>query len=192
MNTSRSGAYAMEEQQQERRKRGDRWLLFMMFALFFIGIGIRGYAFVNTQNEEEPVSSRTLSQNSAKAFPTAAAPSTVSPQPDGSRDPQSFLFSLAPYLTEGGFSFFVGFCLGYFLRLLAKTAMLIVGAVYCCLIILSHYGIITVDWGSFQQILHSLLLNTQTQVESVRQVIQVGLPSAAMGGIGVWRGLKKS
>ena len=120
------------------------------------------------------------------------APSTVSPQPDGSRDPQSFLFSLAPYLTEGGFSFFVGFCLGYFLRLLAKTAMLIVGAVYCCLIILSHYGIITVDWGSFQQILHSLLLNTQTQVESVRQVIQVGLPSAAMGGIGVWRGLKKS
>ena len=182
----------MEEQQQERRKRGDRWLLFMMFALFFIGIGIRGYAFVNTQNEEEPVSSRTLSQNSAKAFPTAAAPSTVSPQPDGSRDPQSFLFSLAPYLTEGGFSFFVGFCLGYFLRLLAKTAMLIVGAVYCCLIILSHYGIITVDWGSFQQILHSLLLNTQTQVESVRQVLHVGLPSAAMGGIGVWRGLKKS
>ncbi len=180
------------EEQQERRKRGDRWLLFVIFALFFIGIGIRGYAYVNTQNVDASVSSRTLSQNSAKAFPTTAAPSTVSPQPGGSRDPQSFLFSLAPYLTEGGFSFFVGFCLGYFLRLLAKTAMLIVGAVYCCLIILSHYGIITVDWGSFQQILHSLLLNTQTQVESVRQVIQVGLPSAAMGGIGVWRGLKKS
>ena len=74
----------------------------------------------------------------------------------------------------------------------AILVLLIVGAVYCCLIVLSHYGIITVDWGSFQQILHSLLLNTQTQVESVRQVIQVGLPSAAMGGIGVWRGLKKS
>jgi hypothetical protein len=50
---------------------------------------------------------------------------------------------------------------------------------------------ITVDWGSFQHALQQILLNTQTQLEGLRGIITVGLPSVTMGGIGIWRGLKK-
>jgi uncharacterized membrane protein (Fun14 family) len=69
--------------------------------------------------------------------------------------------------------------------------MFIVGGLYCCLILLSHYGIITVDWGQFQHILQQFLLNTQEQVEDLQGVLTIGIPSVAMGGIGIWRGLKK-
>ena len=113
---------------------------------------------------------------------------TLSTRGDSESD---LLLTLAPYLTEGGLSFFLGFCIGYFLRLVTRTAMLLIGGIYCCLILLSHYGIITVDWGSFQHILQQLLLNTQEHVEDLKGLLTIGIPSVAMGGIGIWRGLKK-
>ena len=69
--------------------------------------------------------------------------------------------------------------------------MLLVGAIYICLILLSHYGMITVDWGKFQQVLQQILLNTKTHVEGLQGIITVGFPSAVMGILGIWRGLKK-
>lgn len=98
---------------------------------------------------------------------------------------------LAPYLTEGGLSFFIGFCIGYFLRIVAKTMVLVVGGVYVLLILLSHYGMIVVDWGSIQHLVQQLLLNTRSQVEGLQGILTVGIPSVTMGCLGIWRGLKK-
>ena len=113
---------------------------------------------------------------------------------DTSNDTSDFdvLTEIAPYLTEGGVSFFLGFCIGFFLRVVAKTAAFVVGALYIALILLSHYGLIIVDWGSFQDLLQQLLLNTRTQVEGLQGIMTVGIPSVAMGGLGIWRGLKKA
>lgn len=185
------------ENQTEQPKRGDRWLFYSVFFLFLCGIGVRGYAYFSHpermrqaktfQNETSPrqppnISPQAQNESQMKVF---------SPDDASAAEPD-LLTDIAPYLTEGGLSFFLGFCLGYFLRLVARTAILIVGALYCGLILLSHYGMITVDWGLFQQTLQQLLLNTKTQVEGLRGVLTVGVPSMTMAGLGIWRGLKKS
>ncbi len=185
----------MAEQQgeQQPRKRSDRWLLLFILALFLCGLGLRGYAYVHEQTAM-PMSSRSLSPNSAKALPDTTG-SAFQPQRqlrnEGS-DAQNVAFSVAPYLTEGGLSFFLGFCLGAFLRAVAKTAAFVIGGLYCGLILLSHYGVIAIDWGGFQQIIQQLLTNTQPHLESIQHVIRASLPSVAMGGLGIWRGMKKS
>ncbi|MBD3305406.1 hypothetical protein GF339_03430 [candidate division KSB3 bacterium] len=176
---------------REQRRRGDRWLLLLVLVLFLVGIGIRGYGYV-TRSSLQTGSSRNYTQ---KAFPdglNAEQQPRIPLSPSSGNGDRDLLKILAPYLTEGGLSFFLGFCIGYFLRLVAKTMMFVVGAVYCCLILLSHYGIITVDWGSFQTALHQLLLNTQTHIEGLGDLITVGLPSITMGVLGIWRGIKKS
>ena len=184
-----------DEEQQQPKKRGDRWFLFFILFLFLAGLSVRGYGYLFRSDPKtmplRPQTSRGLSQ---KAFPedsTRTRSVQMSPDNSGSSDGENIFVDLAPYLTEGGLSFFIGFCLGYFLRLVAKATILIVGAVYFGLLLLSHYGMVTVDWGSIQQVLQQLLLNTQTHLEGLRGMLAVTVPSAAMGGLGIWRGLKK-
>ncbi|PIE31626.1 hypothetical protein CSA56_17780 [candidate division KSB3 bacterium] len=180
---------------EKKPPRSDRWLLIVVLLLFLLGVGIRGYAYFTTSSTFRSLQPQQSQNYTAKAFPDAhersqiqEIPSSGSPSPEGN----SFFPSLAPYLTEGGLSFFLGFCLGYVLRLVAKVAIIAVGAIYFCLIVLSHYGIITVDWGSFQQIIQQLLLNTETQLEGLQGLVTHSLPSIVMGGIGMWRGVKRS
>lgn len=175
---------------EEKQKRKDRWFLLTVLALFFIGIGIRSYGYVSNSKTQPLQTSRTqsYSPDNFREGRHDAQSRTLSP---GDSSEPEMLLTLAPYLTEGGLSFFLGFCLGYFLRLVTRTAMFLVGGIYCGLILLNHYGIITVDWGNFQHILQQILLNTQEHVEDLRGVLTLGIPSVAMGGIGIWRGLKK-
>ncbi|MCP4395806.1 MAG: hypothetical protein GY801_00640 [bacterium] len=177
---------------EEKRTRKDRWFLLAVLALFFIGIGIRSYDYVSASKTQIPQTDRTrsFSPNNFRDGQGDAQSRTLSTSTRDSSEPD-LLLNLAPYLTEGGLSFFLGFCIGYFLRLVTRTAMLLIGGIYCCLILLSHYGIITVDWGSFQHILQQILLNTQEHMEDLKGLLTIGIPSVAMGGIGIWRGLKK-
>ena len=173
--------------------RRDRWFLLVIFFLFLCGIGIRGYEYITrTRSHSRNVQQQPLA---SKAFPETPG-ETQAPhlgvEHENFSEDSGILPALAPYLTEGGLSFFLGFCLGYFLRVVAKTLILLVGAIYCCLILLSHYGILVVDWGSFQDALQHILLNTQTHVQDLQGLFAVSLPSVTMGGLGIWRGLKKT
>lgn len=178
-----------QERHKEKRKRGDRWVLWLILSLFLFGLTVRGYEYV-TKAKQEAIKGRggTYLQPST-TFQQPSSPFQVEPQPSSGKI--NLLTELAPYLTEGGLSFFLGFCIGYFLRIVAKTAVIVIGALYVCLILLSHYGMITVDWGSFQNLLQQLLLNTKTQIEGLQGILTVGIPSVTLGCLGIWRGLKK-
>ena len=180
------------ENVQEKPRRGDRWVLWCIFFLFLGGLAIRGYGFMT--DEPPPTNRKIVSSKSMTTFQDSSTGSEqVKAFPETSSDAIEFdlVTKLAPYLTEGGLSFFLGFCIGFFLRVVARTAAFVAGGLYIALILLSHYGLVTVDWGSFQHILQQLLLNTQQQVEGLHGMLAVGIPSVAMGGLGIWRGLKK-
>jgi uncharacterized membrane protein (Fun14 family) len=182
---------AENSEKKVQQKRGDRWFLITVLVVFLIGIGIRSYGLLTETGSQ----TRTLQQQSSSNYGSSSFAERDSGAKiqsiGGGNEEQGLLISLAPYLTEGGLSFFLGFCIGYFLRLVAKAAIFVIGAVYFCLILLSHYGIIAVDWGNFQHIVQHIFLNTQTHIEGLRDIITISLPSVAMGGIGIWRGLKK-
>jgi uncharacterized membrane protein (Fun14 family) len=184
-----------DNKKEGRRKRGDWWFLFVVLILFLLGLSIRGYGYITRTAQStkgiQPGTSRSYSQRAFSNTLREGEERIILPEeqmPSGGKD---WLNTLAPYLTEGGLSFFLGFCIGYFLRIVAKTAILFIGALYVGLILLSHYGMITVDWGSFQHILQQILLNTKTHIEGLYGIITVGFPSAAIGCVGIWRGLKK-
>jgi uncharacterized membrane protein (Fun14 family) len=185
-----------QAEQQAKRSRNDRWLLVTVLLVFLVGLGIRSYGYlVNSpaaRKTDPPAADRDSAQ---KPMPGAlrdnGAERRLRPDPAAPADEADWALELAPYLTEGGLSFFIGFCIGYFLRVVAKTVIFVVGGLYVALILLSHYGMITVDWGSMQHLLQQILLNTKTQVEGLRGVLSVGVPSVAMGTLGIWRGFKK-
>jgi len=177
-----------EEKVQQKRK--DRWFLITVLVVFFIGVGIRSYGFLTDTGSHPRTQQQSSSNYGSSSFAERDGEAKIQ-SIGGGNEEQGMLISLAPYLTEGGLSFFLGFCIGYFLRLVAKAAIFVIGAVYFCLILLSHYGIIAVDWGNFQHVVQHILLNTQTHIEGLRDIITISLPSVAMGGIGIWRGLKK-
>jgi uncharacterized membrane protein (Fun14 family) len=183
---------AKKQNDNGQQTRRDRWFLLLVLGLFVVGLSIRGYGYLTHTTTNSRTFQHQVSRDaSRKAFSDPSTQQRV-PRPDqDSEENRGLVVDLAPYLTEGGLSFFLGFCIGYFLRLVAKTAILIVGAIYFGLILLSHYGMITVDWGSFQDALQHLLLNTQTHIAGLRDIITISLPSVAMGGLGIWRGLKK-
>lgn len=181
-----------QEETQEKRGRRDRWALWLIFALFLVGLAIRGYGFVNQESQQ--ASRRISSGQSLSPFQKSLTDGNqrkIVPEPSREPGEWDIVTQLAPYLTEGGLSFFLGFCIGFFLRVVAKTAAFVVGGLYIALILLSHYGLVTVDWGGFQHVLQQLLLNTREQIEGIQGVLAVGIPSVAMGGLGIWRGLKK-
>jgi uncharacterized membrane protein (Fun14 family) len=179
----------------EKRKRGDRWFLFLILSLFVVGLSIRGYGYLTGTGTNNSVSRKsavgTQSPSTFRETPSGGDSRALRPVDTSPAGGTDWVAELAPYLTEGGVSFFLGFCLGYFLRVVAKTAAFVIGAMYIGLILLSHYGLISVDWGSIQQLVQQLLLNTRSQVEGLQGLLTVGLPSVAMGGLGIWRGLKK-
>jgi uncharacterized membrane protein (Fun14 family) len=181
-----------QEEIQEKRRRKDRWVLWLILALFLVGLAIRGYGYVNQESQQ--TSRHISSGQSLSPFQKSLTDSgqrTTLPKTSRESGEWDIVTQLAPYLTEGGLSFFIGFCIGFFLRVVAKTAVFVVGGLYVALILLSHYGLVTVDWGGFQHVLQQLLLNTQEQIEGIQGVLAVGVPSVAMGGLGIWRGLKK-
>jgi len=164
-----------EKEKEEQRKRGDRWFLFGILILFLVGLSIRGYGYITrTTRAPKSVQQGAYRGHTQKAVPNTLREGekrTIRPDMQETSGEKDLLTELAPYLTEGGLSFFLGFCIGYFLRVVAKMAILLVGAIYVCLVLLSHYGMITVDWGSFQHILQQLLLNTKTHIEGLQGII---------------------
>lgn len=179
------------DESEQKEKRSDRWFLLLILLLFLLGLGFRSYGYWVTNSSKRAETSPS-SNVTRKSFQAGNQTRSLSSQTGSSSDEMDWARLIAPYLTEGGLSFFLGFCLGFFLRLVAKTAMLVIGAVYFALILLSHYGMVTVDWGGIQEVVRHLLMNTQTQIEGLRGILTVSLPSIAMGSLGIWRGLKKS
>ena len=186
---------AKKQAAKEQRKRGDRWLFILILLLFLGGLGIRGYGYMTqTAGGAQGARPEIAPRSQQKGFTTnlrEGEPRAIRPNVDAPADGGDLVNTLAPYLTEGGLSFFLGFCIGYVLRLVAKTVMFLIGAIYIVLILFSHYGLITVDWGSFQHIVQQLLLNTKTQVAGLQGILTVGLPSVTMGCLGIWRGVRK-
>ena len=97
----------------------------------------------------------------------------------------------SPVVFKFGFSFFVGFALGYFLRIFFKLTLAVVGLICLSLFGLEYLGLIDIDWASLQPHYNSALDWLQSQTADFRRFITGQLPAASLAALGLFTGFKK-
>jgi uncharacterized membrane protein (Fun14 family) len=97
----------------------------------------------------------------------------------------------SPFFVKGGFSFFVGFCIGYALRTFFKISAVAFGLVFLAIFGLSYAGILDVHWSSFESLFDSLMARVSSEAESFKGFITGSLPSAGLAAFGLFTGFKR-
>jgi uncharacterized membrane protein (Fun14 family) len=91
-----------------------------------------------------------------------------------------------------GFSFFVGFALGYATRTFLKVLLIAVGTFAVGLFLLSYGGFVTVEWNAIDGAFEQFTEGVKVQAGAFRTFIAGSLPNAGLAGLGMYSGFRKN
>lgn len=90
-----------------------------------------------------------------------------------------------------GFSFLAGFCIGSFIRATLKVAAIAFGFWLFLTMVLSYYGIMTVDWTQMDSLWSRFAGNVEREWGSFQTFMTGSLPAAGLAITGLAIGLKR-
>jgi uncharacterized membrane protein (Fun14 family) len=93
---------------------------------------------------------------------------------------------------KGGFSFFVGFCIGYALRAFFKISAVALGVVFLAIFGLQQIGIVEVDWGTAGELYDAAIEKVSGELDSFRGFLTGSLPSAGLAAFGLYAGFRRT
>lgn len=96
--------------------------------------------------------------------------------------------ALAAYM---GFSFFVGFAIGFAVKTFLKIMFFVVGTLLLVLFVLQYNDMIHVNWASFEGAYDGLIAWISPHLGGLKNFITANLSSAAMAGMGLFLGLRR-
>lgn len=96
--------------------------------------------------------------------------------------------ALAAYM---GFSFFVGFAIGFATRTFLKLFFFAAGTLFIALFLLQYNGIINVNWESFEGVYDNMIAWVSPHLGGLKNFITANLSSAGMAGLGLVLGLRR-
>lgn len=117
--------------------------------------------------------------------PTYVPEETTTIEPRSGADPWS------PALLRGGFGFFLGFCIGYAIRMFIRMAAIAVGINFLVIALFNYLGWVDVRWDTMTDQLDLWFSNFREQFDSFQAFLLGSLPSTALGGLGLFTGLKR-
>jgi uncharacterized membrane protein (Fun14 family) len=98
-----------------------------------------------------------------------------------------------PSTSEGvfrlGFSFVAGFCMGTFLRAMAKIASIAFGFWLVMTLVLASLDLVTVNWAGIDQLWDRFWSGAHW--DSFQQFLTGSLPAAGLAGVGLYAGLRR-
>ena len=97
----------------------------------------------------------------------------------------------SPLLTKLGFSFVVGFSIGYVLLILLRTTAFLAGLVLLALFGLQYLGVLYLDWQNIETSYQSVLSWVLPRAENFRDFITHNLSSSGMAAMGILTGLTR-
>lgn len=101
------------------------------------------------------------------------------------------LGDLSPLLTKLGFSFVVGFAVGYVLLFFLRAAALLAGLVLVALFGLQYAGVVQVDWPSIETNYESALGWLLPRFDALRTFLLENLSSSGSAALGLLSGLMR-
>lgn len=97
----------------------------------------------------------------------------------------------SPLLTKLGFSFVVGFSIGYVLLIFLRTTAFLAGLVLLALFGLQYLGVLYLDWQNIETSYQSVLSWVLPRAENFRDFITHNLSSSGMAAMGILTGLTR-
>ena len=97
----------------------------------------------------------------------------------------------SPLLTKLGFSFVVGFSIGYVLLIFLRTTAFLAGLVLLALFGLQYLGVLYLDWQNIETSYQSVLSWMLPRAENFRDFITHNLSSSGMAAMGILTGLTR-
>ena len=104
---------------------------------------------------------------------------------------REWLGDLSPLLTKLGFSFVVGFAVGYVLLFFLRAAALLAGLVLAALFGLQYAGVVQVDWPSIETNYESALGWLLPRFDALRTFLLENLSSSGSAALGMLSGLMR-
>jgi uncharacterized membrane protein (Fun14 family) len=164
-----------------------------------LGAALQGYSYVRGPGEAAQPKPPAVKPSAPKGLAPIKPFGPVSPQPSAS-DPATApttataegLDLWSPAVFRLGFSFFVGFCVGYALRVFFKISLIAIGLILLALFGLQYGGVVSVNWSALQQHYGSVGRWLAAQASSFRQFVTGYLPSAGLGSFGLVTGFRKN
>lgn len=101
------------------------------------------------------------------------------------------LGDLSPLLTKLGFSFVVGFAVGYVLLFFVRAAALLAGLVLAALFGLQYAGVVQVNWPSIEMNYESALGWLLPRFDALRTFLLENLSSSGSAALGMVSGLMR-
>ncbi|MGE3166233.1 MAG: FUN14 domain-containing protein [Planctomycetota bacterium] len=123
---------------------------------------------------------------------SSTAPILPPPNPAPQVDLAPERDSWSPAFLRGGFGFFMGFCIGYATRMFVRMAAVVVGINLLLLAWFSYLGWVDVRWDAMQTQLDAWFAGLRDDFGSFQTFLAGSLPSAALGGLGLFTGLKRN
>lgn len=123
-----------------------------------------------------------LPQSGGEA-PTSGSQGSQEAEPEG-------LAAWSPMFVKGGFSFFVGFCIGYALRAFFKISAIVLGVIFLALLGLQQVGFVEIDWAALSDAWDVLVERLSGEFGGIREFLTGSLPSAALAGLGLFTGFQ--
>jgi len=96
--------------------------------------------------------------------------------------------ALAAYM---GFSFFVGFAIGFATRTFMKIFFFGAGTLFIALFLLQYNNIINVNWGSFEVAYNGMIAWVSPHLGGLKNFMTANLSSAALAGMGLFWGMRR-
>ncbi len=97
----------------------------------------------------------------------------------------------SPLLTKLGFSFVVGFSIGYVLLIFLRTTAFLAGLVLLALFGLQYLGVLYLNWQNIEMSYQSVLSWVLPRAENFRDFITHNLSSSGMAAMGILTGLTR-
>jgi uncharacterized membrane protein (Fun14 family) len=91
-----------------------------------------------------------------------------------------------------GFSFFVGFSLGYAFRKFLQIALFFAGAFFALMFLLSYQGFVVVQWDVIDLAFSSMVSDLGDQLTRARSFVTGSLPQAGLASLGLVAGYKRN
>ncbi len=201
----REEAVCPEAVQTDIPRRLSRWKIVLVGLALLMGV-------VGMVLHPQPPSSiwatRTVGNLSASGTGTLPDPPTFQPAPVPAFDPafdmmeetpedplppnwEKQLEDWSPLLTKMGFSFVVGFSIGYMLLIFLRTTAFLAGLVLLALFGLQYLGVLYLDWQNIETSYQSALSWVLPRAENFRDFVMHNLSSFSMAAMGMLTGLTR-